>query len=340
MIVRKKIVERCIKILYFLALNMMCVQGYGQALANSIVIGPPSPPPGFRPPPLNPLGVKLETRELAAGVYALMSNTPFADNVGFVVGSKAVLVIDSHFNGELGRQIIDAVRRVSPLPIKYLVNTNAFGDHVFGNYVFPKETIIVAHQSTLDALKISSVEGIIQTMSRTVAGDLSVFNGVRLRVPDVGFENFWQVDLGDRVVQMHWFGPSMSPSDSVVYVPDANIAWTANMVFGKGTIPWARSGDILAYQKTLNKFNDLIQPTIIVSGHGEIVSGEIVHTYLEYLTDIMAAAELAIAKGKSMNEFSDAAKLRPKYAIAPQLRALMTGFHRWNLKVAYKEAAP
>ena len=71
------------------------------------------------PPPLNPTGIQLETRQLSDGVYALMSNTPFADNAGFIVGDDAVLVIDSHFNGEMGQQIIDVVRRSLTYPIRY-----------------------------------------------------------------------------------------------------------------------------------------------------------------------------------------------------------------------------
>src|SRR5688500_9491292 len=52
-------------------------------------------PPAFIPPPLNPTGVVLETRRLDEGVYALLANTPFTDNGGFVVGKNAVLVIDA-----------------------------------------------------------------------------------------------------------------------------------------------------------------------------------------------------------------------------------------------------
>ena len=74
---------------------------------------------GFIPPPLDPSGVKLETVELYDGVFALMSNTPFADNSGFVVGDDFVLVIDAHFTGNMGKQIIDAVKKITDLPIKY-----------------------------------------------------------------------------------------------------------------------------------------------------------------------------------------------------------------------------
>ena len=53
-------------------------------------------PDGFIVPPLNPTGVKLETKKLAPGVYALLSGRPAVDNNGFIVGRRGVLVIDAH----------------------------------------------------------------------------------------------------------------------------------------------------------------------------------------------------------------------------------------------------
>jgi len=307
-------------------------------LPNSQLDFPRSPPPGFVPPPLHPKGVVLETRKLGDGIYALMANTPFNDNAGFIVGKDAVLVIDSHFNGSMGLQIINAVKRVTDLPIKYLLNTNAFGDHVFGNYVFPEDTQIIAHQSTVDSLKLSSVEGISQIMARTVGGDLSVFRDVKLRVPDVGFKQKWETDLGDKVVEMYWFGSGMSPHDSVVYLPDAKIAWTANLIFGDGSIPWARSGEIAEYRRTLVKLSNMIQPITIVSGHGEIVSGEMVMRYIEYLSQTIKIAERAVVDKIPMNDLVAGALVPSAYPIRPALEKLMTGFHRWNLRVAYEEA--
>jgi len=307
-------------------------------LPNSQLDFPRSPPSGFVPPPLHPKGVVLETRKLGDGIYALMANTPFNDNAGFIVGKDAVLVIDSHFNGSMGLQIINAVKRVTDLPIKYLLNTNAFGDHVFGNYVFPEDTQIIAHQSTVDSLKLSSVEGISQIMARTVGGDLSVFRDVKLRVPDVGFKQKWETDLGDKVVEMYWFGSGMSPHDSVVYLPDAKIAWTANLIFGDGSIPWARSGEIAEYRRTLVKLSNMIQPITIVSGHGEIVSGEMVMRYIEYLSQTIKIAERAVVDKIPMNDLVAGALVPSAYPIRPALEKLMTGFHRWNLRVAYEEA--
>ena len=80
---------------------------------NSASVFSSERPPWFIPPPLDPTGVELETKKLDDGVYALLSNTPFADNAGFIVGKDSVLVVDAHFNGEMGMQIIEAVKKVT-----------------------------------------------------------------------------------------------------------------------------------------------------------------------------------------------------------------------------------
>jgi len=299
---------------------------------------PDAPPPGYLPPPLNPTGVTLETRRLADGVYALLSNTPFADNAGFVVGADAVLVVDSHFNGRMGRQILDAVRQVTDKPIRYLLNTNAFGDHTFGNYVFPAETRIVANRRTLETLRGTTATEIERRMAPTVENDLSVFDGVQLRLPDETFDDQWSVDLGGRRVEARFFGAGMSPSDTVVYVPGARVAWTGNLVFGDGTIPWAQSGGIATYRATLERLSQALDIGTIVPGHAALTTGDAIAVYKQYLDDLQASVARAIRDRASADEFIAAAKVPEQFRIAAPLVPLMTGFHRWNLQRAFREA--
>jgi cyclase len=298
----------------------------------------PAPPPGYVPPPLNPSGVTLETRRLADGVYALVANTPFTDNSGFVVGQDAVLVIDSQFTGRMGRQVLDAVRAVTDKPIRYLLNTNAFGDHTFGNYLFPAETRIVATRGTIEALNGTTIGEMRQRMAATVGGDLSVFDGVELRVPDVAFDEEWSVDLGGRRVEARFFGPGMSPNDTVVYVPGARVAWTGNLIFGAGTIPWAQGGGIAAYRQTLDRMSKALDVGTIVPGHGALTTGDAIARYQRYLETIERAAADAVSTGISIDDFISRAQVSGDVDIAPPLVPLMTGFHRWNLQRAYLEA--
>jgi cyclase len=240
----------------------------------------------------------------------------------------------------MGRQILDAVRRVTDKPIRYLVNTNAFGDHTFGNYVFPAETQIVASRRTFDALKNTTVGEIRQRMAPTVGNDLSVFDGVELRLPDVAFDEEWSVDLGGRRVEARFFGPGMSANDTVVYVPGAGVAWTGNLIFGAGTIPWAQAGGIAAYRQTLDRLSKTLDVRTIVPGHGAIGAGDTIARYQKYLETIQRAAAEAIGKGVSRDDFVGTAQIPAGFDTAPVLVPLMTGFHRWNLQRAYMEAGP
>ena len=165
---------------------------------NSASIFSNERPSWFIPPPLDPTGVELETKKLDDGVYALLSNTPFADNAGFIVGKDSVLVVDAHFNGEMGLQIIESVKKVSNLPNKYLVNLNAFGDHVFGNYVFPESTVIISHEKTLKFLKDNSLDARKKIISVTVEGDMNVFKDVKDRLPTLTFSKKMSLDLGEK----------------------------------------------------------------------------------------------------------------------------------------------
>jgi len=294
-------------------------------------------PEWFIPPPLDPTGVELETLEIDEGVFALLSNTPFADNTGFVVGENSVLVIDAHFTGEMGEQIIAAVKKVTDLPIKYLVNLNAFGDHVFGNYVFPDSTTIIAHEKTIDFLKKNSLQKRKEIISVTVGGSTELFKEVEDRLPSVSFKTKKTLDLGNKIVELHYFGPGMSPSDTVLYVPSARAAWTGNLIFGKGSIPWARSETVSDYLKTMKKFKSKIDPVTIVAGHGKISDGSIVESYISYLDYVLQLSKSLKKENIFIEDYVKQINIPAEYIIEDNIKDLMEGFHKWNVLNSYKQ---
>jgi cyclase len=291
---------------------------------------------GFVAPPLHPGGVSLETRELAPGVYALLSTRPPVDNSGFVVGERGVLVVDAHINGAMARQIQDAVRRVTTKPILYLVNTNYHGDHTFGNYAFPAGTLIVAHRLTADRMRDFDREK--QFLLQTVNNDPTVYGDVQLRLPDVVFSDRLRLDLGGRVVELYHFGPGNTPGDTVVYVPEARVAWTGNLVVGEGSIPFLIEGGAPAYLETIARFAATLDVEQIVPGHGAMTSGRILPRYVSYLSDLVGSLRDAARAGKPLDE---AVRLPLSAAFAPPadspLAPFVQGVHRWNLRRTYEE---
>jgi cyclase len=285
-----------------------------------------TPPTGWLPPPIHPQSVDLKTKELSPGVYALISTRPPVDNGGFIVGDKGILVIDAHINKTMANKIQNAIRKVTDKPILYLVNTNAHGDHTFGNYAFPASTTIVAHRKTAEAIN----------------GDTTVFGNARLRLPDVVFDKYMKIDLGGRIVQLHHFGHGNTPGDTVVYSPDAKAAWTGNMIFGTSTIPWAIEGKTGEYLKSVARLKQSLDIKTLIPGHGVLTDGAMIDFSLAYLADHIENVRRAIRSGKSLEETLAFAQLDERFLPSKDsplaaIRPLANGFHRWNVKKTYLE---
>ena len=312
----------------------------GPAAAQQAPFGGFEPPVGWVPPPLDPTGVQLRTQQIGPGVYALLSSRPPVDNSGFIVGEKGVLVIDAHINGAMARQIQAAVRAVTDKPILYLVNTNYHGDHTFGNYAFPAETKIVAHRKTAEAMAHFEQEKALMLL--TLNGNAAVIDDVRLRLPDITFEQSLRLDLGGRVVELHHFGQGNTAGDTVVYVPEAKAAWTGNLILGAGSIPWAIEGQTQAYLETIARMAARLDVETIVGGHILLTSGETLGAYLDYLSAHIESVRRAIGAGKTLEQTLaslplDEAYLPPQESPLAAVRPIMRGVHLWNVKRTYQE---
>ena len=325
-----------------LALAVLAIVAVANAAAAEPTTGAPpasfDAPAGFIAPPLHPAGVTLETRELGAGVYALLSNQLAVDNSGFIVGERGVLVVDAHINGAMARQIQAAVRRVTAKPILYLVNTNHHGDHTFGNYAFPAETRIIAHRET--AARMRHFEREKGFMLATVQNDASVFAEVELRLPDVVFDDHLTVDLGDRVVEVYHFGRGNTPGDTVVFEPVAKVAWTGNLVVGEGTIPPIFEGEVGSYLETVARFRRTLDVAAIVPGHGGLTDGAILSRYLAYLANLIDATRRAVDAGQSLEQTLAALPIERFHPLPAEIRQsdaghFLAGLHRLNVQQAY-----
>ncbi len=284
--------------------------------------------------------MQLQTHELAPGVYGLLSTRPPVDNSGFIGGKNGVLVVDAHINGTMARQIQAAVRAVTDKPILYLVNTNYHGDHTFGNYAFPAETKIVAQRETAAAMRDFEQEKTL--LLPTVNGNAAVFDGVRLRLPDVTFEQFLSLDLGGRVVELYHFGRGNTAGDTVVYVPEAKAAWTGNLILGAGSIPWAIEGNTQAYLETVARVAARLDIETIVGGHILTTPGETLSVYLDYLSGHIKSVRSALGAGKTLEQTLaslplDEAYLPPAESPLAAVRPVMQGLHLWNVKRTYQE---
>jgi cyclase len=77
---------------------------------------------------------EIEVLPVQGNVYMLAGG---GSNVTVQVGPDALFVVDTNVAG-MSDRILAAIKTISPLPIRYIVNTNADPDHVGGNERFAK----------------------------------------------------------------------------------------------------------------------------------------------------------------------------------------------------------
>ena len=81
-------------------------------------------------------------------------------NITVAVGTDGIIMVDSQF-APLSDKIKAAIKAISPLPIKYLINTHFHGDHTGGNENFAKDgAIIVAHDNIRVRLAAGTTAGL------------------------------------------------------------------------------------------------------------------------------------------------------------------------------------
>src|ERR1051326_232605 len=90
-------------------------------------------------------------KKIGEGIYAAIGadGGKAGSNAGFVVGSNGVLVIDTFTGVEPAKALLAEIRKVTKLPIRFVVNTHYHLDHTGGNAVFAQEGASILAQKNL-----------------------------------------------------------------------------------------------------------------------------------------------------------------------------------------------
>src|SRR5258707_15418081 len=86
--------------------------------------------------------IQIKTTDLGNKTYMLEGQ---GGDITVAVGTDGIIMVDTQF-APLHDKIKDAIAKISPLPIKYVVITHYHGDHVGGNAAFHNDgTTILGH---------------------------------------------------------------------------------------------------------------------------------------------------------------------------------------------------
>jgi cyclase len=243
--------------------------------------------------------------DLGGKVYAwVVPNGSWGEsNTGLVAGDGESLLVDTQWDLNFTREMLQAMEPITrDAPVRYLVNTHADGDHIWGNQLVEDAETIMTTACDEEARRMKPAAMVMfgklgKTLERLGIGKVRKigiyfhsmvgpydFRGIEVRAATRTFEGELALEVGGREVRLIEIGPAHSRSDAMVWVPDSKTLFCGDVLFARCTpVLWA--GPVEKYISALERILAM-DVDVLVPGHGPISEKGAValqKRYLEYI---------------------------------------------------------
>ena len=264
-----------------------------------------------------PSALPFTLKPLGHNVYAAIDDAKgdAGANAGFVIGDDGVLVIDTFENESAAKQLLAEIRKLTKLPIKFVVNTHYHLDHVAGNAVFEQTgAAVLAQRNVFHWIHTENLKFFGKNIKPEQQSMVEA-----LAAPKVLYDSGVQLVLGSREIVVHVF-PGHTGGDSVVMIPDAKVVFCGDL-FWRKTLPNLIDASTEVWMETLE---DLQTPApspavIYVPGHGDPGDFHDVEDFRSYLADLRGLVKKQIKEGKTGDDLVNAV-----------MSTLKEKFGKWN----------
>jgi len=237
--------------------------------------------------------------EIAPGVYLHQGVTvDFADprhddiaNIGFIIGTRCVAVIDTGGSVKIGASLHAAIRGITNLPICYVINTHVHFDHVLGNLSFTRDKPeFIGHAGLADAIEGS--RAYFLKNFRTELGGTPSENSII--GPTRGVSDHMTLDLGGRKLVLTAWPAAHTHADLTVLDEQTGSLWTGDLLF-RDHIP-VLDGSLKGWLSVIKTLKTIMVKKII-PGHGPPGDSwaEVMTAQENYLNNLLQETRKAIA---------------------------------------------
>jgi cyclase len=257
-------------------------------------------------------GPPFVLKQLAPGVWAAIDRGGRAGaNAGFIIGDDGVAVVDSFYRPEAAPALLAEIRKLTPLPIRYVINTHYHIDHVAGDKTFTAAGALVVAQR--------NVRGWIHTENLKFFGpdpkpeQKALVAG--LAAPEIRVDQGLDLYLGSRRLELRSW-PGHTGGDLVVAVPDAKVLFCGDLLWRR-TSPNLIDATVSTWTQTLDAWTRAPGAAALayVPGHGDVATLADLKDFRGYLQDVSDTVRKEAAAGLTGEPLAKASldALTPKY---------------------------
>ena len=279
---------------------------------------------------------KTSFTEVGPGLYAFTAEGD--PNTGVIIGDESVMVVEAQATPRLARKVIECIRSVTDKPISHLVLTHYHAVRVLGASTYGAREVIMS-EAARGMVEERGAEDWASEFGRFPR----LFQGHEeipgLTWPTTTFSEAMTIYLGKRKVEIMHLGRAHTAGDAVVWVPDAEVMFTGDIVEYHSAC-YCGDGYFSDWADTLNNIAGF-DPVAIAPGRGDALIGrEMVAKALEATADFVESTYRPVAKvaarGGSLKEAWDAVRA----ACDPKFKDYAIYEHclPFNVARAYDEA--
>jgi glyoxylase-like metal-dependent hydrolase (beta-lactamase superfamily II) len=259
---------------------------------------------------------KITFDEIGEGLYAFTAEGD--PNSGVIIGDDSVMIIEAQATPRLAGKVIEKVREVTDKPISHVVMTHYHAVRVLGASAFGAGQIIMSERARAMVAERGQEDwdSEFQRFPRLFEGHESIPG---LTWPTTTFNGRMSVYLGKRRIDLMQLGRAHTAGDAVIYVPDANVMFTGDIVEYHSAC-YCGDGHFHDWPGTLENIRDFDLDAIAPGRGDALVGPKMVNAAIDATKDFVRstyrpAARVAL-KGGSLKDAWDAvrAECDPKFS--------------------------
>jgi len=245
------------------------------------------------------------------GIY-VQSSREVNSTSTIVMTSEGPVVIDTGQTLIDSREVLAAVRKLTPLPVRMVINTEVHPDHTTGNFVFSPPALVINHQGASEAMQKASDPNRAATLAAQSPEMRIAAEGYRLVTPHIEYRDKATLHIGERTFELIHLKNVHSEADTAVWLPSERVLFSASVAL-PGSInnirPFVDIRDMLAAMKMLKALN----PEVVVPGHGSFGTTKIFDENERYYTLLLERVGAMMRAGKSLDQVKQELRM-PEYA--------------------------
>jgi cyclase len=279
-------------------------------------------------------GDAFRFNRIADGIYHAVGTGALAvvGNGAVIVNDDEVMVVDDHVSPAAAWVLLEEVKRLTPKPVRYVINTHFHFDHAHGNQIFGPDVDIIGHEFTREMLTGGKslqmplykgyLEGLpaqIETMRGRVAAEqdsaaraklqtqltvaennLASQKELRTVPPNVTLTRELTLFRGNREIQIRHLGRGHTAGDVVVYLPRERVVITGDFLTAAlSNLSDSYPDEWVASLDALKKLDF----ATVLPGHGEAFTDKAkIDYYQAYLRDAWEQVSRLKQQGVSAGE--------------------------------------